>query len=300
MEEKNFMPEAYGWPPEAEITRKKREQGFSMEDVHSHPIYELFYLTSGTCRVFIGHSIYYVNAGDFILIRPGQLHKTTYESSPVAERVTIGFLEPAVELMRKLCPGADVDQLFHTVKIGISLERRPYAEELFRKIEDEGRQADGYSAMLKGGYLLELLAFLGREGKKAGISESLDEIEMEIQKAADYLYIHYPDSLSLEKMAEQAHMSPAYFSKKFHKLTGFGFKEYLTHVRIEAAAKMLAQGEESITDIALSCGYSDGNYFGDVFCKLKGMSPRQYRNRVKRLDKSFLNKSISTLTIEGK
>ena len=91
MEEKNFMPEAYGWPPEAELTRKKREQGFSMEDAHSHPVYELFYLTSGTCRVFIGHSIYYVNAGDFILIRPGQLHKTTYESSPVAERVTIGF-----------------------------------------------------------------------------------------------------------------------------------------------------------------------------------------------------------------
>ena len=52
-------------------------------------------------------------------------------------------------------------------KIGISLERRPYAEELFRKIEDEGRRADGYSAMLKGGYLLELLAFLGRGREKS-------------------------------------------------------------------------------------------------------------------------------------
>ena len=143
--EKTFMAEPYGWPAEVELTRRKREQGFSMGDAHSHPVYELFCLTSGACRVFIGHSIYYVNPGDFILIRPGQIHRTTYESSPMAERVTISFLEQSIELMRKFCPEESVNQLLNTVKIGISPERCFRAEELFRKDRREDRNRDGYS-----------------------------------------------------------------------------------------------------------------------------------------------------------
>lgn len=277
--EKTFKAEPYGWPAQVELTRRKREQGFSMGDAHSHPVYELFYLTSGACRVFIGHSIYYVNPGDFILIRPGQIHRTTYESSPVAERVTIAFLEQSIDLMRKLCPEESVNQLLNTVKIGISLERRSHAEELFQKIEAEDRNKDGYSLMLKSCCLLELLAFLSREGKRTGMPEPLDGTELEIQKAANYLYRHYSEPLSLSEMADMAHMSPSYFSKKFHKLTGFGFKEYLTHVRIQAAVKMLDSGSQSVTEVALSCGYGDGNYFGDAFRKITGMSPSQYRKK---------------------
>ncbi len=279
MEKRNYMAEAHGWPADVELTRRKREQGFSMRDAHSHPVYELFYLMSGTCRIFIGHSIYYVNPGDFILIRPGQIHRTTYESSPVAERVTINFLEQSVELMKKLCPEEAVNQLLNTVKIGISPEHRAHAEGLFQKIEAEDKTGDGYSPMLKKGFLLELLAFLSREGKRTGIPEQLDETELEIQKAANYLYRHYSEPLSLSEMAAMAHMSPSYFSKKFHKLTGFGFKEYLTHVRIQAAVKMLDCGSQSVTEVALSCGYSDGNYFGDAFRKATGMSPNQYRKK---------------------
>ena len=69
------------------------------------------------------------------------------------------------------------------------------------------------------------------------------------------------------------------FSKKFHRLTGFGFKEYLTHVRIQAAAEQLLSGKQSVTEVALNCGYSDGNYFGDAFRKIKGMSPNQFRKK---------------------
>ena len=163
-----------------------------MENAHSHPDYELFYLISGTCRMFIGHSIYYVTAGDFIFVPPGQSHRTTYESSPVAERVAIGFFEPVIRMM-------------------------------------------------KAGKLLEHLVLLGRTGERAGIPESLNETEAAIQEAANYLYSHYQEPLTLKGMAQMAHMSPAYFSKKFHRLTGFGFKEYLTHVRIQAAAEQLLQ-----------------------------------------------------------
>lgn len=265
------------WPPEIQITRKKREQGFSMENAHSHPDYELFYLTSGTCRMFIGHSIYYVTAGDFIFVRPGQNHRTTYESSPVAERVAIGFFEPVIEMMSIMCGEEGMQKVINASKITIPREYNACVEELLQKMEAEEKRQDSYSRMAKTGNLLELFALLGRVGEKAGIPESLSETEAAIQEAANYLYNHYQEPLTLNGMAQMAHMSPAYFSKKFHRLTGFGFKEYLTHVRIQAAAEKLLSGTQSVTEVALSCGYSDGNYFGDAFRKIKGMSPNQFR-----------------------
>lgn len=273
------MTDLSAWPPEIQITRKKREQGFSMESAHSHPDYELFYLTSGTCRMFVGHSIYYVTAGDFILVRPGQSHRTTYESSPVAERVAIGFFEPIVEMMTIMCGEEGMKKALNASKITIPPEYNAWVEELLQKMEAEEKRQDSYSRMVKAGNLLELLALLGRVGEKAGVPESLNETEAAIQEAANYLYSHYQEALTLDGMARMTNMSPAYFSKKFHRLTGFGFKEYLTHVRIEAAAEQLLSGKQSVTEVALSCGYSDGNYFGDAFRKIKGMSPNQFRKK---------------------
>lgn len=271
------MPDLSFWPPEIQITRKKREQGFFMENSHSHPDYELFYLTSGTCRMFIGHSIYYVTAGDFIFVRPGQSHRTTYESSPVAERVAIGFFEPVIEMMKAMCGEEGMQKAINASKITIPREYNGCVEKLFQKMEAEEKRKDSYSRMLKIGNLLELFALLGRVGEKAGIPESLNETETAIQEAANYLYSHYQEPLTLNDMAQMAHMSSAYFSKKFHRLTGFGFKEYLTHVRIQAAAEKLLSGTQSVTEVALSCGYSDGNYFGDAFRRIKGVSPSQFR-----------------------
>lgn len=106
--------------------------------------------------------------------------------------------------------------------------------------------------------------------------------EEEIQKAASYIYHHFREPLTLELVAERVHMSPAYFSRRFKKLTGFGYKEYLNYVRLKEASRMLLETELSVADIAQLCGFSDGNYFGDLFKKEKGISPREYRKNPQR------------------
>ena len=78
-------------------------------------------------------------------------------------------------------------------------------------------------------------------------------------------------------MAEFVGMSSTYFSKKFKEVTGFGFKEYILNIRMKKACLLLLETKLSVTEIAYETGFNDSNYFGDVFKRIKGVSPLKYR-----------------------
>ena len=55
------------------------------------------------------------------------------------------------------------------------------------------------------------------------------------------------------------------------------FHKYLNYIRCENAGKMLKNSFDTVTDIALNCGYSDVTYFNRVFKQIYGISPGEYR-----------------------
>ena len=94
---------------------------------------------------------------------------------------------------------------------------------------------------------------------------------------AKYITDNYDKPLTLDDIADMAGLSYTYFSKKFKNTTGMRFKEYLNYVRLKQAATKLATTKLTVTDIAMSCGFNDSNYFKDAFKKTYGLSPRHYR-----------------------
>ena len=79
-------------------------------------------------------------------------------------------------------------------------------------------------------------------------------------------------------VARAAGFSPNYLSRKFRAATGIGLHEYIVFVRLQHAAQELVSTSDSITTIALRCGFSDSNYFKDSFKRKYGVTPRAYRN----------------------
>ncbi|MDO5416958.1 MAG: AraC family transcriptional regulator [Lachnospiraceae bacterium] len=265
------------------VERARRTSGFVMFQPHYHPYYELYYLLSGHAKFFFNHTIYHVNPGDMILIPPHQIHKVLYSEQTTAERFTVNFTPESVQFFLNSCSREHFDRIFSRQKMSIPVREQSSVRRLFFQMEQESENADEYSSLQIKTLLFQLLTLLGRCQEPSPAPQVLNPSEHSIQEAARYIYTRRREAVTLEDAAETAHMSPTYFSRKFRQVTGFGFKEYLIRVRIQDSEDLLANSTLSITEVALACGFSDGNYFGDVFKKVKGMSPNQFRKQHGRI-----------------
>lgn len=98
-----------------------------------------------------------------------------------------------------------------------------------------------------------------------------------IKKSIRYISQHFSGNLTLDEVAAQVHLNPAYFSTLFKRSTGSSFKEYLNMVRIEESKRLLSNTDYTIIDISLAVGFEDQSYFSKVFKKYTGMTPKQFR-----------------------
>ncbi|MBR2180729.1 MAG: helix-turn-helix transcriptional regulator [Oscillospiraceae bacterium] len=273
---------AYYFPnePGFSISKAKRTDVHFVSDSHYHDTYEIYYLVSGTRRQFVNHTIYDMKKGDLILIPKGSIHKTAAIVKNQHTRYLINFSE---DYTKSICSDmnlSSVDVVFGTTLISIPASRREYILNLLERIEEEfcENYSEKYTDAMIKSYLTELFLFIFKYNNRK-ITETVPESipEKEIQLAARYIYENFDKKLTLSSVASFVHMSESYFSKKFKAVTGLNFSEYLISTRIKAADEMLLGTDKSISEIAETCGFSDPNYFGDVFKKHKGVSPRKYK-----------------------
>ncbi|WP_274364968.1 helix-turn-helix domain-containing protein [Paenibacillus thermotolerans] len=99
-----------------------------------------------------------------------------------------------------------------------------------------------------------------------------------VQKAAEYIAIHFNKPLSLNKLSDHCHVHPAHLSRQFKKETGMTLTDYQQQRRIEEAKVLLKTDRASIGWIAGIVGFDDAGYFTRVFKKLEGVTPSDFRN----------------------
>lgn len=99
-----------------------------------------------------------------------------------------------------------------------------------------------------------------------------------IRRAIRFMDVHYKRDISLEEIALNAQLSPAYLSFLFRKEAGMSLMHYLTGLRMNTAQKLLKTTNYSIRDISRMVGYQESSYFTSVFRKRHSCTPSEFRS----------------------
>ncbi len=259
------------------VDRRTREPGYGMPSHHCHPYFELSYIEHGSCRFFIEDAMYDLHDGDFLLIPPELLHTTRYLFGTCL-RTGIYFCRTDLgDELFPFLPGGE--EFLGEVRIfQASPSSRRQIGQLMERMAAEEQSFDERSPLLLCSQLHELLLLCSRVCTVLTDSPAnIHTTDRQVLQAARYINEHFRQQISAADIATASGFSPNYLSRKFREAAGIGVHDYLVFIRLRNAAFELITTDDSVTDIALRSGFSDSNYFKDVFKKKYGITPREYR-----------------------
>ncbi|HWO74681.1 MAG TPA: helix-turn-helix domain-containing protein [Bacillus sp. (in: firmicutes)] len=111
-----------------------------------------------------------------------------------------------------------------------------------------------------------------KQGYSKLINETLSVIE-----------VFYEQRLSLQEVASKVHVSPAYLSRRFSEEVGTSLTDYINQYRLEKAKLLLLTTDETISAIAERTGFNSLHYFSTQFKKKENMTPKEFRERNRRM-----------------
>jgi len=110
-----------------------------------------------------------------------------------------------------------------------------------------------------------------------------------------WLDAHAHQAIDLDAAAREAALSPYHFLRVFGAVLGVTPHQYLVRVRLRRAARLLADAERPITEVAFDVGFGDVSNFVRTFGRAAGMSPRAFR-RAARGDRKIFQERLAAAT----
>ncbi|MEO6758855.1 MAG: helix-turn-helix domain-containing protein [Saprospiraceae bacterium] len=97
--------------------------------------------------------------------------------------------------------------------------------------------------------------------------------------AQNYIEENFSEKITVDQLADQFAIGRRSFERRFKKATNNTVVEYIQRVKIEAAKRSLETSRKNINEVMFDVGYTDTKAFRDVFKKITGLTPLEYRNR---------------------
>ena len=245
-------------------------------NLHWHREMEIVRVLRGELSLYLDNAEYLLCEGEVAFVGSSVLHRATPRDC-LYECVVFDL-----NLFVRNSPGR-VGEYALSALAG-EIENRPISgeheliravEALFSALATAGayHELKVYSAIADVLYLLYLTERVHKTAHKhAGRRQSMTLV-------LDWIENNYTDHVSLSELARVAGSNEKYLCRFFKEYTGNSPVDYINRLRVERACLSMAEGDKSITDAALDCGFNDMSYFCKIFKRYKGMTPREYCRR---------------------
>ncbi|GHB62479.1 GlxA family transcriptional regulator [Persicitalea jodogahamensis] len=106
-----------------------------------------------------------------------------------------------------------------------------------------------------------------------------DHNDREILKAQEFIEANYNEKIAVEALADLVAVGRRTFERRFRKATHHSVVDYIQRVKVEAAKRSFETSRKNIGEVMFDVGYTDTKAFRDVFKKVTGLTPIEYRNK---------------------
>lgn len=109
-----------------------------------------------------------------------------------------------------------------------------------------------------------------------GQKEHKDDI---VKNAQEFIENNFKDKITVDQLSEIFGLGRRTFERRFKAATYNSIVEYMQRVKVEAAKKQFETGRKTVSEVMYDVGYTDNKAFRNVFKKIAGVSPIDYRNK---------------------
>lgn len=231
---------------------------------HLHNQLEIVYVVSGSCSISIDQISYTAAAGNLILIFPYQIHNF-YNANNCELIVQVFDPDFAPEFLPHL---------------GKSIPEYPLLETIPSNCLDAILKAEHYyitqaNQRIIHAYVGLYMSFLYERFQFIPVCVS--DYHSVLHSLLLYVDAHYTEDLSLDRLAQELHVTKYYLSRIFSKKLHTSFTDYVNHLRIEYSVHLLQNTNLPVCDIAFECGFSCERTFYRAFKKEMNMTPLRFR-----------------------
>ena len=241
---------------------------------HTHNHLELFYIVGGKGQFLIQDQLYPVNPNNLVVINPNVTHTEVSLNAQPLEYIVLGI--EGIELATNESSNGQFNILDHFESVEISSCLR----NILREMEQKNT---GYEDVCQA-YMEILIIRLMRNIALAVPTESqVVSGNRQCASVKRYIDLHFKEALTLEQLAEDAHMNKYYLSHTFKREYGISPINYMITKRIEESKYLLAETDLSMSQIAQLLGFSSLSYFSQVFRRTQSATPMEYRQSAKNM-----------------
>lgn len=241
-----------------------------VDTIHSNrKDYQLIYVLGGPLHYYDNDGTEHIaQPGNFLLYKPYEYqHYTIYKD----EGTSFFWCHFGGDLVEGLLTEY---HLFN--KRVITTNENPTFRKLLYLMRSNLTQKQPYFTEMNKLYLQELITSIARTNK---IKNTQKEYPENLVTALEYIQDHYHEEIKITQLTRICMTNHKALSKLFNEYLGEPPTKYLTNFRIQKAKMLLLQTNHKINEIALAVGFSDPLYFSNVFHKMTGLSPREFRNQ---------------------
>lgn len=241
---------------------------------HTHTHTELFFIVSGKGQFLIQGQVFPVNPNNLVIINPNILHTEVSLNAQPLEYIVLGI--NGIELAADESSNGQFCILDHYESLEISSCLRNILREMEQKNAGFQDICQAYMEIL-------ILRLMRNTAITTQTEPKLTSGSRQCAAVRRYIDLHFKEPLTLDQLADEAHMSKYYLSHAFKQEFGVSPINYMISRRINESKFLLSETDLSLSQIAQVLGFSSLSYFSQAFRKANNTSPLEFRQSSKNI-----------------